>query len=163
ACQDQDAQGDEREQYGRTCPEVGAQANLAVLELGVSHSDIIVGTRDRGRAAGRGAHLAPDRPRAGHVMSVLGMSSPPTEPRRRRTSVSRRIEGAAIVVAIGLLAWGVVDAVTGPSTVPSTAPRRSEGRKPNLVVILTDDQRWDSLAVMPNVQRLLAGHGVTFE
>ena len=58
---------------------------------------------------------------------------------------------------MGLLTWRVVAAVTGP-----TSPGPGAG-KPNLVVILTDDQRWDSLSVMPNVRRLLAGHGVTFE
>ena len=29
-------------------------------------------------------------------------------------------------------------------------------------MILTDDQRWDTLSAMPNVQSLLGGHGVTF-
>lgn len=94
-----------------------------------------------------------------HVVSVLGMSSPPGKPRGRRTLLSRRIVATALVVAMGLVAWRVVDAVTGPSK----APRGSGSGKPNLIVILTDDQRWDSLAVMPNVRRLLAGHGVTFE
>lgn len=32
-----------------------------------------------------------------------------------------------------------------------------------MVVILSDDQRWDSLDVMPNVRRLLGEHGVTYE
>jgi len=67
--------------------------------------------------------------------------------------------GTAIVIALGLVAWGVVHAVTGPSPAPS----HSVGEKPNLIVILTDDQRWDSLAVMPNVRRLLAAHGVAFQ
>ena len=34
--------------------------------------------------------------------------------------------------------------------------------RPNIVLILTDDQRWDSLGVMPEVRKLLGGHGVTF-
>jgi arylsulfatase A-like enzyme len=34
--------------------------------------------------------------------------------------------------------------------------------RPNIVVILSDDQRWDSIGSMTNVQRLLAAHGVTF-
>jgi N-acetylglucosamine-6-sulfatase len=34
--------------------------------------------------------------------------------------------------------------------------------KPNIILILTDDQRADSLGVMPNVRRLLAARGVTF-
>jgi N-acetylglucosamine-6-sulfatase len=32
----------------------------------------------------------------------------------------------------------------------------------NIVLILTDDQRWDTLWSMPNVRRLLVHHGVTF-
>jgi N-acetylglucosamine-6-sulfatase len=34
--------------------------------------------------------------------------------------------------------------------------------RPNFVVIVTDDQRWDTLAMMPAVQRLLVDHGMTF-
>ena len=34
--------------------------------------------------------------------------------------------------------------------------------RPNIVVILSDDQRWDTLGEMKNVERLLAAHGVTF-
>jgi N-acetylglucosamine-6-sulfatase len=33
---------------------------------------------------------------------------------------------------------------------------------PSVVVVITDDQRWDTLSAMPNVRRLLAGPGVTF-
>jgi N-acetylglucosamine-6-sulfatase len=34
--------------------------------------------------------------------------------------------------------------------------------KQNIVLVLTDDQRWDEISRMPNVQTLLAAHGVTF-
>jgi arylsulfatase A-like enzyme len=34
--------------------------------------------------------------------------------------------------------------------------------RPNIVVILADDQRFDTLDRMPNVRKLLAAHGVTF-
>jgi N-acetylglucosamine-6-sulfatase len=34
--------------------------------------------------------------------------------------------------------------------------------QPNIVVILTDDQRWDSLPLMPTVQSELVNHGATF-
>jgi N-acetylglucosamine-6-sulfatase len=44
-----------------------------------------------------------------------------------------------------------------PSRVGSEAAER-----PNVVVIMTDDQTVESLRVMPSVQRLLAGEGVTF-
>ncbi|HSL12417.1 MAG TPA: sulfatase [Actinomycetota bacterium] len=35
--------------------------------------------------------------------------------------------------------------------------------RPDVIVILTDDQRWDTLGDMPVVERALVGHGVTFE
>jgi N-acetylglucosamine-6-sulfatase len=39
----------------------------------------------------------------------------------------------------------------------------SNVRRPNVVLIVTDDQRWDTLAAMPAVRRLLVNGGVTFE
>jgi N-acetylglucosamine-6-sulfatase len=33
---------------------------------------------------------------------------------------------------------------------------------PNILVVLTDDQRWDSLSYMPNVESELVDHGITF-
>jgi arylsulfatase A-like enzyme len=35
-------------------------------------------------------------------------------------------------------------------------------QRPNIVLVLADDQRWDTLAAMPNVRRELVGPGVTF-
>lgn len=49
-----------------------------------------------------------------------------------------------------------------PFTVTGTPPPPPPGTKPNVVLILTDDQRWDTTAVMPNVQSQLAAKGVTF-
>jgi N-acetylglucosamine-6-sulfatase len=53
---------------------------------------------------------------------------------------------------------------TGPSSVPegSASRSRSAPERPNLVLIMTDDQRADSLFAMSNVRRLLGKHGVTF-
>nr|MBA3764995.1 hypothetical protein [Actinomycetota bacterium] len=34
--------------------------------------------------------------------------------------------------------------------------------RPNIVLIVTDDQRWDTLSQMPGVDRLLADRGLTF-
>ncbi len=48
----------------------------------------------------------------------------------------------------------------GPTTV--TPPPPVGPRHPNIVLILTDDQRWDTLWSMPAVRRLLVDHGVTF-
>lgn len=47
-----------------------------------------------------------------------------------------------------------------PVTLPR--PRSRRRRRPNIVLILTDDQRWDTLWSMPVVRRLLVDHGVTF-
>ena len=40
--------------------------------------------------------------------------------------------------------------------------RKTPTTRPNVILILTDDMRWDELANMPNVRSLLMAHGVTF-
>ncbi len=43
------------------------------------------------------------------------------------------------------------------------APGLAHAARPNIVLILTDDQRWDTVSsVMPTVEQELSGHGVTF-
>ena len=51
----------------------------------------------------------------------------------------------------------------GPSSRPPP-PAGSPGPpgSPNIILILTDDQRWDSLWAMPKTRHLLADHGVEF-
>jgi arylsulfatase A-like enzyme len=39
---------------------------------------------------------------------------------------------------------------------------KAAAQRPNIVLILTDDQRWDTVSFMPTVQRDLVGKGVTF-
>ncbi len=46
----------------------------------------------------------------------------------------------------------------GARVEPATAP----GQPPNIVLIVTDDQRWDTLWAMPILSERLAGRGVTF-
>jgi arylsulfatase A-like enzyme len=51
---------------------------------------------------------------------------------------------------------------------PSATDAAAEGpgttaARPNVVLILTDDQRYDSLFAMPHVRALLGAHGVTFD
>ena len=61
---------------------------------------------------------------------------------------------------IGLVGWMLVVAVTAGASarvVPAAAAER-----PNVVLIVTDDQRWDSLWAMPNVRELLVDRGGTF-
>jgi N-acetylglucosamine-6-sulfatase len=62
----------------------------------------------------------------------------------------RRSSGA---VAVGLLLCALVAAPT---------PATSAIARPNVVVILTDDMRWDEMENMPNVSSLLETRGVTF-
>ena len=54
-----------------------------------------------------------------------------------------------VLAAAAILAWG------------PRAERRVN--RPNFVVIVTDDQRWDTLESMPAVRRLLMTGGVTFQ
>ena len=56
-------------------------------------------------------------------------------------------------------------AATGPVQVDTTDGSVSSDPfvvQPNIVVILTDDQRWDSLPLMPTVESQLVGNGLTF-
>ena len=55
----------------------------------------------------------------------------------------------AVVVSLGAM-------------VSPAKPAHSSPVPQNVVLILTDDQRWDSLKYMPNVESLLADHGVSF-
>ncbi|HEY3068699.1 MAG TPA: sulfatase-like hydrolase/transferase, partial [Gaiellaceae bacterium] len=34
--------------------------------------------------------------------------------------------------------------------------------RPNIVLVVTDDQRWDTVSAMPRVTEKLVNHGVTF-
>jgi arylsulfatase A-like enzyme len=54
------------------------------------------------------------------------------------------------------------------STAPVGAASRTvltgaSNRPPNIVLVLTDDQRWDMLGRMPKVQRRLVDHGIKFK
>jgi arylsulfatase A-like enzyme len=79
-----------------------------------------------------------------------------SDPRDHTRDATRRavvIAGVAVVLAVGLRAWPA----------PSTGAREEPpGARPNIVLIVTDDQRADTLFAMPNVRHLLAGHGITF-
>jgi len=45
---------------------------------------------------------------------------------------------------------------------PAQATVTSAAPPPNIVLILSDDQRWDTLWAMPQVEARLAAHGITF-
>jgi arylsulfatase A-like enzyme len=70
-----------------------------------------------------------------------------------------------LAMATGIVLLATL-AVAGPAGTTAAiggggSPRGVSGQ-PNIVLILSDDQRWDTLDWMPNVQHLLVDHGVTF-
>jgi N-acetylglucosamine-6-sulfatase len=78
-----------------------------------------------------------------------------------RPSWRKRVAIAAAVLVVAaavLVTTRIADGggSPGPRVTVATTTRT------NIIVILTDDQRWDTLWSMPNVQRLLVHHGVTF-
>ncbi len=69
----------------------------------------------------------------------------------------RRAHWAALTaVAVALVA-----ACAG-SSLGTEAASAQRAEAPNIVVVLTDDQRWDTLPAMPTVEQELVAHGVTF-
>lgn len=63
-------------------------------------------------------------------------------------------------IVIAALAAGIVAAAGLAS---GEAQSASPASRPNVVVLMTDDQTVESMRVMPNVRGLLAGQGVTFD
>jgi N-acetylglucosamine-6-sulfatase len=69
-----------------------------------------------------------------------------------RTAVRRRRAVIALLaVAIGLVAWS------------GSASAQVAGQRPNVIVIMTDDQRVDDLRVMPATRHAFVRDGVTFQ
>ena len=80
--------------------------------------------------------------------------------RRRRLVVLATALVAGLLVAVGT---GVGQGCAGITDRSAGNPGRpAKAGAPNIVFILSDDQRADTLWAMPNVRRLLAAHGVTF-
>ena len=73
---------------------------------------------------------------------------------------------ASTVAAVGVIAAscspGASEAAADGSATTPMPPRAADRKPPNLILIVTDDQRADTIRFMPNVRRLLAAHGVTF-
>lgn len=74
------------------------------------------------------------------------------------------------LVVLGLAALGVVvvgasrldNQASTDSDVEATQPAVPDEDLPSIVLILTDDQRWDTLWAMPMVSRHLVNRGITF-
>lgn len=80
---------------------------------------------------------------------------------RIRSGSSVGPRGTPILRATVLLfiALALASALVAP---PLTGPARAAAEPPSIVVIMTDDQRWDTLWAMPTVQAELMAKGVTF-
>lgn len=78
--------------------------------------------------------------------------------RARVSPTAQRIRairvGSLLLVALALGSTFVA--------VPGARRARAAAEPPSIVVIMTDDQRWDTLWAMPTVQAELIGKGVTF-
>ena len=88
------------------------------------------------------------------VDPVLTKTSQPREKLRPMAASNRRILMAALLAGIAALA-----ALNGAEGQAQSSP----ALRPNVVMIMTDDQTLESMRVMPNVKTLLADQGVTFD
>jgi arylsulfatase A-like enzyme len=67
-----------------------------------------------------------------------------------------------LLLVVGLLATAMLSVVGTPAA-HATAPAPRVSSKPNLVVIMADDMRYDDLAWAPRIRQLIADDGVTME
>lgn len=74
-----------------------------------------------------------------------------------RPSSSSLREKASRLASTSLAAIGVTLCLVSPA-----AAQDEPGDPPSILLIVTDDQRWDTLWAMPEVQRSLAERGITF-
>lgn len=76
-----------------------------------------------------------------------------------RTGWPRR---GLMLLAVLALVSAITPALASAANV-ATAPEAAPDRRPNVVLILTDDLDVRSVAAMPNVRRLIAAEGLTFD
>ena len=81
---------------------------------------------------------------------MVGLRPMPTGAVQRRASAATAMAIVALVV------------VVAPWIRPATAVQVPTGEQPTILLIVTDDQRWDTLWAMPTVQRELVRKGVSF-
>src|SRR6266542_3766309 len=96
-------------------------------------------------------------------MPARSGQSSTTDPGRRSTALA-----VIVLLVLSAMAATVIGSPRARSFIlalPQPEPHGNAATvsRPNLVLILTDDQRWDTLWAMPNVRHLLADHGVTFD
>lgn len=78
------------------------------------------------------------------------------QPTARENPDSRRGRPTLAALSASLLAVVSISALLTSGSFAADPPT------PNVLMIVTDDQRYDELASMPNVRNLIAGQGVTF-
>ncbi|MGH2576675.1 MAG: sulfatase family protein, partial [Actinomycetota bacterium] len=71
---------------------------------------------------------------------------------------SRRRPAGALLVAVLICALSAV----APSGGEAKKKGSKKQKRPNVLLVMTDDQHSDSVRFMPQVESLIAGHGVTF-
>lgn len=83
---------------------------------------------------------------------------------RQRTSLRERGRLYRLLGLPVLLAWSLSPAAGSVLTasLPTRATFVEAAGQPDIVLVVTDDQRWDTLWAMPRVQELLAARGITF-
>ena len=76
----------------------------------------------------------------------------------------RLVRGVAAVLVLVVVVVTVTRFETGGGSAARLPPglRVATTTRTNVIMIVTDDQRWDTLWAMPHVQSLLVKHGVTF-
>src|SRR5262245_51526945 len=73
--------------------------------------------------------------------------------------------GACLLLASLLIHPGghIASAARPAQLQAAGAPQARRSTSPNIVLILTDDQRWDTLWAFPNIQSELIAHGIEFD
>ena len=64
-------------------------------------------------------------------------------------------------LALGLATVACTEVSVTASTT-TIQPSKAEPQSPDIVLIVTDDQRWDTLGEMPGLRRTVRAHGMTF-
>ena len=75
---------------------------------------------------------------------------------------SRRAVGTRAAVVIVISSAIALPATIGSSAATAAVNRDGSATRPSILLIVTDDQRWDTLWAMPHVRELLAKRGTTF-
>ncbi|HEY6568506.1 MAG TPA: sulfatase-like hydrolase/transferase, partial [Actinomycetota bacterium] len=83
-------------------------------------------------------------------------------PETDRSRKSTRRSGVAIALLVcSLIGIGLQPRAQAGGTAPSDVTARG-GSAPNIVVIVSDDQRWDTIRDMPEVMASIADRGVLY-